>query len=50
MHIFHKWSKWESETGVYHSPLFPRLGTWTEPIQIRECEKCGKTKIRKVRG
>lgn len=47
MHL-HKWSKWQDATATYTSPLMPKRGSWTSPVQTRTCEKCGKTKVRAV--
>ena len=49
LHLFHRWGPWSDVETTHDSPLFPRLGTWTMPSQIRRCETCGKTKIRNVR-
>lgn len=46
MHLLHRWGKWQDRTATVDSPLFPKLGTWTEPAQTRTCAKCGKTKVR----
>jgi len=47
MHL-HKWSRWLDGTAVSSSPVFPRLGTWSNTVQIRTCERCGKKKLRLV--
>lgn len=45
---FHKWDRWQTGEATYDSPLFPKLGEWTVPIQYRHCTKCGKLKVKKV--
>lgn len=44
----HQWSEWQDAEGTYDSPLFPKLGTWKAPVQIRRCLKCRKSRVRKV--
>lgn len=46
LHVFHHWTRWQDAEATHHSPLFPKLGTWRTPAQVRRCESCGKTKIR----
>jgi len=51
---FHRWSKWDTGTGEYEAgPLGRKLGlplTWTQPIQARQCGKCGKIQVKKIGG
>lgn len=46
MHI-HKYGKWVDKVGTFDSPLFPKLGTWKEAIQIKRCKTCNKVKMRR---
>lgn len=44
----HKWGAWEDATATYDSPLFPKLGKWTGPVQVRRCAKCNKAETRQI--
>lgn len=48
----HRWSQWGSASAEYEaSPLGKRIGlpaTWLEYVQVRRCEKCGLTKMRRI--
>jgi hypothetical protein len=44
----HRWGKWEDGMATYDSPLFPKLGEWKGPVQVRRCTKCGKTSLRRM--
>jgi hypothetical protein len=46
IHLFHRWGRWEDAEATHTSPLFPQLGVWQSPIQIRRCETCGKAQRR----
>lgn len=48
MHL-HQWSEWQDGEATYDSPLFPKRGSWKEPVQTRRCLKCNKTQLRKLR-
>jgi hypothetical protein len=44
----HHWTEWQDAEATYDSPLFPKLGTWKVPVQLRRCLKCKKTQTRKI--
>lgn len=44
----HKWSKWQDAKATYTSVLFPKLGNYERPIQIRVCDRCGLKKTREL--
>lgn len=44
MHLFHKWGKWEVGEADWRKPSGR---VYTTVIQFRDCDKCGKLKIRK---
>ena len=46
LHLFHDWGRWAEVETTHDSPLFPKLGTWKKPMQMRRCETCGLTKVR----
>jgi hypothetical protein len=48
MHL-HKWSIWTEAHGTFDSPLFPKLGSWREMVQVRKCQKCGKIDVKRMK-
>ncbi|MFD7016111.1 hypothetical protein [Streptomyces sp. NPDC059928] len=44
----HQWTEWQDAEATYDSPLFPKLGTWKVPVQVRRCLKCKKSQTRKI--
>lgn len=48
LHLIHRWSRWSDVETTYDSPLFPKLGAWKKPGQMRRCETCGKAQVRDI--
>lgn len=50
MHIFHKWSKCGNiEKRLYREPIIGGNHIYTDLMQTKICEICGKRKRRKVK-
>lgn len=45
MHIFHRWGRWQDAEATWRKPNGREFIT---QVQVRECEKCGKKKVRKL--